>query len=408
MKVLLGVTGGIAAYKSLQLVRLLVKAGHEVQVVMTESAQQFVGVASFQALSGRPVRNALWDAEQEAGMGHIELARWADKIVVAPATANFLAKMRVGMADDLLSTLLLATDRPIWVAPAMNRLMWQHPATQENLEVLQARGVQVISPESGEQACGEVGEGRMAEPEAIFEIIRQSEGAGLGILEKSPEKASKVDKFWHQLPVLVTAGPTYEPIDPVRFIGNRSSGKMGYAIAEALAEKGADVILVSGPTALPCPEGVKRIEVKTAQEMFAVVQDFYADAELFISAAAVADYRVATPAEQKLKKQTGQETLQLQLVKNPDIVAWVAQQPDHPFVVGFAAETENVLAYARQKLEQKGLDMICANQVGEHQGFEQDENALWVITRDSAKEIPLASKREVAQGLIDEIRCYMV
>jgi len=396
MKILLGVTGGIAAYKSLQLVRLWVQAGHQVQVVMTQGAKAFIQPLSFQALSGRAVRDALFDVSQEAGMGHIELARWADVLVVAPATANCLAKFRLGLAEDLLSTLLLAFEGPIFLAPAMNRVMWQQPATQENIEILRQRGFQIIPPESGEQACGEVGEGRMAEPETI-------------VAQVMPEMSTHLIKgtkksFWSQLPVLVTAGPTYEPIDPVRFMGNRSSGKMGFAIAQALAEQGADVILVSGPTALATPAGVKRIQVKTAKEMFAVVQDFYADAEVFISAAAVADYRVAEPSKQKIKKQQNVDTLTLKLVKNPDIVAWVAQQADKPFTVGFAAETEQLLTYARQKMKQKKLDMICANQVGDQQGFEQDENALWVLTEKEVYEIPQADKLQVARALLNYIQ----
>ncbi|GAB6034918.1 bifunctional phosphopantothenoylcysteine decarboxylase/phosphopantothenate--cysteine ligase CoaBC [Galenea microaerophila] len=396
MKILLGVTGGIAAYKSLQLVRLWVKAGHEVQVVMTEGAKAFIQPLSFQTLTGQPVRDALFDETQEAGMSHIALARWADVMVIAPATANTIAKVSLGLADDLLSTLVLASERPLFLAPAMNRLMWQHPATQENIQRLKQRGVQIIPPASGEQACGEVGEGRMAEPEEVVRaVITQAD---------KPAAAHEVPKtFWHQVPVLVTAGPTHEPIDPVRFIGNRSSGKMGYAIAKVLAERGADVILISGPTGLETPPGVKTVSVKTAQEMFSAVQAFYADAEVFISAAAVADYRVAEPASHKLKKQPGQESMALQLVKNPDIVAWVAQQPDKPYTVGFAAETEDVLGHAEKKLQQKNLDMICANQVGEHLGFEQDENALWVLTPDQQYTIAQAPKEQVAQQLVEVI-----
>jgi len=396
MKILLGVTGGIAAYKSLQLVRLWVKAGHEVQVVMTEGAKAFIQPLSFQALTGQPVRDALFDETQEAGMSHIALARWADVTVIAPATANTIAKVSLGLADDLLSTLVLASDRPLFLAPAMNRLMWQHPATQENIQRLKQRGVQIIPPASGEQACGEVGEGRMAEPEEIVRAVM--------VQADKPAVAQKVPKaFWYQVPVLVTAGPTHEPIDPVRFIGNRSSGKMGYAIAKVLAERGADVVLISGPTGLETPPGVKTVSVKTAQEMLSAVQAFYADAEVFISAAAVADYRVAEPASHKLKKQPGQESMTLQLVKNPDIVAWVAQQPDKPYTVGFAAETQDVLGYAEKKLQQKNLDMICANQVGEHLGFEQDENALWVLTPDQQYAIAQAPKEQVAQKLVEVI-----
>lgn len=402
MKILLGVTGGIAAYKSLVLLRLLMKAGHEVQVVMTDGAKEFISPLSFQALSGKPVRDALFSAEQEAGMDHIALARWADLILIAPATANTLAKLRAGLADDLLSTLCLATDRPIVVAPAMNRLMWQHSATQENLDVLKSRGVKVIAPESGEQACGEVGEGRMAEPESIVQQLTT-----LMNNDETSAQPESSNRFWRYRPVLITAGPTQEPIDPVRFIGNRSSGKMGFALAQAAAEKGADVILIAGPVNLPTPNGVKRIDVKTADEMFKVVQDYYADAEVFISAAAVADYRIAQPSEQKLKKRDDKETLSLELVKNPDIVAWVAQQPDKPYVVGFAAETENVIEYAKQKLAKKGLDMICANEVGEGKAFERDDNTLSLIANAEngveVETLPTADKLTLAHQILERI-----
>jgi phosphopantothenoylcysteine decarboxylase/phosphopantothenate--cysteine ligase len=335
-------------------------------------------------------------------MDHIALARWADLILIAPATANTLAKLRAGLADDLLSTLCLATDRPIVVAPAMNRLMWQHSATQENLDVLKSRGVKVIAPESGEQACGEVGEGRMAEPESIVQQLTT-----LMNNDETSAQPESSNRFWRYRPVLITAGPTQEPIDPVRFIGNRSSGKMGFALAQAAAEKGADVILIAGPVNLPTPNGVKRIDVKTADEMFKVVQDYYADAEVFISAAAVADYRIAQPSEQKLKKRDDKETLSLELVKNPDIVAWVAQQPDKPYVVGFAAETENVIEYAKQKLAKKGLDMICANEVGEGKAFERDDNTLSLIANAEngveVETLPTADKLTLAHQILERI-----
>lgn len=392
MKVVLGVCGGIAAYKSLELVRLFVKEGHTVQVVMTEGAKQFIQPLSFQALSGHPVRDSLFDPEQEAGMGHIELARWADVIVIAPATAESLAKLRVGRADDLITTVCLATDRPILVAPAMNRLMWQNAATQENVTLLMQRGFELLSPGVGEQACGEVGEGRMPEPLEIFEaakaLVANTEKNHQAWLDLAPKMANKR--------ILISAGPTHEPIDPVRFIGNRSSGKMGYALAEVAAKLGAQVTLISGPVALPTPLNTEKISVKTALEMFEAVKTQYASQDVFISAAAVADFRVQNVASQKLKKTADTEDMSLQLVKNPDIVAWVAQQKDKPKVIGFAAETEQVLTYAKNKRAQKNLDMICANQVGDGQGFETEYNQLTLITANQQKAIPQSSKRSQA------------
>ena len=396
MKVLLGVTGGIAAYKSLELTRLLIKAGHDVQVVMTSGAKEFIQPLSFQALSGNPVRDSLFDANQEAGMGHIELARWADVIVVAPASAETLAKFRMGRADDLLTTLILATDKPIVLAPAMNRLMWGNEATQENVAILKQRGWRVLQPGSGEQACGEVGEGRMPEPIEIFEAVETVEKQ-----QKQIDQAwSDVKTFWQGKSVLITAGPTYENIDPVRFIGNRSSGKMGFAIAEVAAKAGAKVTLVAGPVQLATPPNVNRIDVRSALQMFNAVQQEYAQCQYFISAAAVADFRVAEIAHHKIKKQADSEEMTLGLVKNPDIVAWVAQQTDKPFVVGFAAETQNVIEYAKDKLVRKNLDMICANQVGENQGFETNENALTLITHDQQIVQSISSKRQQAFSLL--------
>ena len=396
MKVLLGVTGGIAAYKSLELTRLFIKAGHEVQVVMTSGAKEFIQPLSFQALSGNPVRDSLFDANQEAGMGHIELARWADVIVIAPASAETLAKFRMGRADDLLTTLILATDKPIVLAPAMNRLMWSNEATQENVAVLKQRGWMLLQPGCGEQACGEVGEGRMPEPVEIFEAVEE--------VEKQQQQTNQawldLKQFWQGKSLLITAGPTYENIDPVRFIGNRSSGKMGFSIAEAAAKAGAKVTLIAGPVQLAVSDQVKRINVRSAEQMFTEVQRHYSDADSFISAAAVADFRVADIAEQKIKKQSDAEEMTLRLVKNPDIVAWVAQQEDKPYVVGFAAETQNVIEYAKDKLQRKNLDMICANQVGETLGFEQNDNALTLITSKQELELPLASKDELAVQIL--------
>lgn len=399
MKILLGVTGGIAAYKSLELTRLCIKAGHEVQVVMTAGAKEFIQPLSFQALSGHPVRDSLFDANQEAGMGHIELARWADQIVIAPASAETLAKLRLGRADDLLTTLCLATDRPIMLAPAMNRLMWSNPATQENVELLKQRGFTLMQPDSGEQACGEVGEGRMPEPQSIFEALQELQKRHF----ENQQAWSKLKGFWKEKSLLVTAGPTYEDIDPVRFIGNRSSGKMGFAIADVAAKAGAKVTLVAGPVALATPSGVERIDVRSAQQMFEVVQTHYAQADCFVGAAAVADFRPVQSQQQKIKKRAGLEQMTLELVKNPDIIAWVAQQDNKPFVVGFAAETENVVDYARSKLKSKHLDMICANQVGENQGFERDDNSLTVISANHQTTFPNSSKFQQAMALLQEV-----
>jgi len=396
MKILIGVTGGIAAYKSLELTRLFIKAGHEVQVVMTSGAKEFIQPLSFQALSGNPVRDSLFDANQEMGMGHIELARWADQIVIAPASAETLAKLRMGRADDLLTTLVVATDKPIMLAPAMNKVMWSNAATQENVAILKQRGFEILQPASGEQACGDVGEGRMPEPKAIFDAVNQFQVQQI----ESQQAWSELSRFWKGKNLLITAGPTYENIDPVRFIGNRSSGKMGFAIAEVAAKAGAKVTLIAGPVSLASPIKTERVNVRSAQQMFEAVQQRVASADVFISAAAVADFRVAEPAEQKLKKQTGSDEMVLVLTKNPDIVAWVAQQEQKPFVVGFAAETENVLDYAKTKLRSKNLDMICANQVGENLGFEQDTNALTLISPQQEKALLSSSKTEQANHLL--------
>ncbi|BBP46915.1 coenzyme A biosynthesis bifunctional protein CoaBC [Thiosulfatimonas sediminis] len=388
MKILLAVSGGIAAYKSLELCRQFIKAGHHVQVVMSESAKQFIQPLSFQALSGHAVRDSLFDNEQEAGMGHIELARWADWIVLAPASANTLAKIRMGLADNLLSTLILATDRPVLMVPAMNRLMWQNPATQENIQILQNRGYHVLQPASGPQACGEVGAGRMPEALEIFQAWQA--------LQISPIS----QPYWQGQRLLISAGPTFEDLDPVRFLGNRSSGKMGFAIAEQAQKMGAKVTLIAGPVTLATPFNVHRIDVRSAQQMFAAVQAHYAQNAVFISAAAVADFALAQSSQHKIKKQPGQDGLTLQLVKNPDIVAWVAAQSDKPFVVGFAAETQNVLEYARAKLHAKKLDMICANQVGENLGFEREQNQLTLLSAQHEKILPTSTKSEQAQQLL--------
>jgi len=386
-KVLLGVTGGIAAYKGAELVRRLREQGAEVQVVMTKGAQHFVGVATFQALSGRSVRTDLWDASAEAAMGHIELARWADRVVIAPASADFLARLAHGMANDLLTTLCLATDAPIAVAPAMNRLMWANAATQANVATLRARGVTIIGPAEGEQACGETGAGRMVEPADILAALLPREPRTGGALAGRK--------------VLVTAGPTRERIDPVRFITNRSSGKMGYAVAEAAREAGADVVIVSGPVNVPTPAGVRRIDVETAEQMMDAVRAELAGTDIFIAAAAVSDYRPVQAAAEKIKKTS--DSLMLALSRTTDILASVAANTPRPFVVGFAAETQNVERNALLKLEGKRLDMIAANQVGDGLAFDCDDNALTVYWPNGKRELPRASKRDVAAGLVDVI-----
>jgi phosphopantothenoylcysteine decarboxylase/phosphopantothenate--cysteine ligase len=387
LKVLLGVTGGIAAYKSAELVRRLREQGAEVQVVMTEAAQHFVGVATFQALSGRPVRTDLWDSAAEAAMGHIELARWADRVVVAPASADFLARLAHGMANDLLTTLCLATDAPISVAPAMNRLMWANAATQANVATLRSRGVTILGPAAGEQACGETGAGRMVEPAEILAAL----------LPREPLKGGALSGR----KVLVTAGPTRERIDPVRFITNRSSGKMGYAVAEAARDAGAEVVIVSGPVNVPTPAGVRRIDVETAEQMMDAVRAELAGTDIFIAAAAVSDYRPVQAAAEKIKKTS--DSLMLALSRTTDILATVAANTPRPFVVGFAAETQNVERNALIKLEGKRLDMIAANQVGDRLAFDCDDNALSVYWPGGKRELARASKRDVAAGLVNVI-----
>ncbi len=381
--ILLGVSGGIAAYKACDLARQLVKAGCSVQVVMTESATQFVTPLSFQALTGAPARVALFDAAHEAAMGHIELARWPDAIVIAPASANTLARIAHGFAGDLLSTLALATDKPIFVAPAMNRLMWANPATQANMAALAARGVHVLGPGAGEQACGEVGEGRMWEPQQIAEAV-------LAALRPAPQLLAGVR-------AVVTAGPTREPLDPVRFITNRSSGKQGYAVAAALKALGAEVCLLSGPTNLPCPAGVQRKEIETAAELLAASLDAARTADLFVAAAAVADYRAATVASEKIKKSDAELTMSF--AKNPDILMELRAAYPKLFMVGFAAETQALAEHARGKLQRKGLQMIAANWVGNGRAFDAEDNALSVFTATAQQEIPHGPKTEVARAL---------
>lgn len=395
-KWLLGITGGIAAYKTPELVRLLKKQGKELRVVLSSGAKSFVTPMSLQAVSGHPVYSELLDCDFEAAMGHIELARWADAILIAPLSANRLAALALGMADDLLTTLCLATKAPIWVAPAMNQAMWHHPATQHNIALLQSRGIQILGPDWGEQACGDVGLGRMLQPEEIVSTILQAPSM---LATSSP---------LNNLSMMITAGPTREPIDPVRYISNRSSGKMGYALAEAACRLGAKVTLISGPVALPTPQGVTRIDVTTAQEMLNAVMAHYQHHPIFISAAAVCDFRVENIAPQKIKKTAQQNSLDLQFIANPDIVKTIASLTDKPFCVGFAAETEKGDVYAKQKLQDKGLDLIAMNDVSQKEiGFDAACNALTVFSHQNTYSIEKAPKSIVAFELLKIIgECY--
>jgi phosphopantothenoylcysteine decarboxylase / phosphopantothenate---cysteine ligase len=386
-RILLGVSGGIAAYKSCELVRRLRDLDAQVRVVMTERATHFVSPTTFQALSGQTVRVSLWDEQAEAAMGHIELARWAERILIAPASADLLARLAHGLADDLLTTLCLASAAPLYLAPAMNQQMWAHPAVQANIETLRQRGAHLLGPAAGEQACGDIGSGRMLEPHELREALVASFGGG-----------SLAD-----LNVLVSAGPTYEDIDPVRFIGNRSSGRMGFAIAQAAAQAGARVTLVAGPVSLATPVGIaQRIDVRSAAQMHAAVIDAATQADIYIGAAAVGDYRPQEISTHKLKKHDG-AGLSLQLSENQDILASLSAKTVHPFLVGFAAETHDVASYAQDKLRRKGLDMIAANQVGGGLGFEAADNALTLYWADGALELPRASKPELAQQLIAQV-----
>jgi phosphopantothenoylcysteine decarboxylase/phosphopantothenate--cysteine ligase len=385
--VLLGVSGGIAAYKAAELVRRLRDAGAQVRVVLTENAARFVTALTFQALSGHPVRTSLWDESAEAAMGHIELARWADQIVIAPASADLLARLAHGQADDLLTTVCLATAAPVSVAPAMNQQMWAHAATQANVALLRSRGVNVLGPASGGQACGEFGAGRLLEADEIVALLQ----------------GRRASRELAGARVLVSAGPTYEDIDPVRFIGNRSSGRMGFAIAEAAARAGAEVVLVAGPVALATPSGVERIDVRSARQMHDAVLARAQSVDVFIAAAAVGDFRPRDVAVHKLKKASRDSGLELSLVQNPDILAEVAALEPRPFVVGFAAETEQVEAHARAKLERKRLDLIAANEVGAGLGFESADNALLLLWPDGREVLERTGKAELARALVSRI-----
>ena len=389
MNIVLGISGGIAAYKTPELVRRLRERGADVQIVMTASAEEFVTRTSLQAVSGRPIRSNLWDKEAEASMSHIELARWADVVLIAPATAEIMARLAGGGAPDLLTTLCLATEAPIAIAPAMNRVMWANPAVQANRRTLEERGVRILGPDHGSQACGETGAGRMLEPDVIADAVSGPDIAGstAGILSGKT--------------VLVTAGPTREPIDPVRYITNRSSGKMGYAIAAAAHALGARVILVSGPVSLPDPRGAEVVRVETAADMHAATHERIADADIFIAAAAVSDYRPARMSAQKIKKT--KDTMTLELVRSPDILASVTALDDVPFTVGFAAETENVREYALGKLANKKLDMIVANRVGADRGFDRDDNTAEILWDGGTRAFDTMPKTELAAGLMDVI-----
>ena len=389
--ILIGITGGIAAYKAAELTRLFKGVGAEVRVVLTDAGAEFITPLTLQALSGNPVHQSLLDPEAEQGMGHIELARWADLIIVAPATADFMARFAGGMANDLLTTLCLATDAPIALAPAMNQAMWRDPRTQQNLETLLSQGVNIFGPGSGEQACGDTGPGRMIEPTDILASCANLIANG-PLNEKS---------------VVITAGPTREAIDPVRFISNHSSGKMGFELATAAAKAGANVTLVAGPVSLPTPKGVKRIDVESAEQMLEAALVASEQADIFIGAAAVADYRPQLVAEQKIKK-GAEEVMEILLTKNPDIIATIAAQPKRPLMIGFAAETENLVEYARSKLVRKGLDLVIANDVSQTDiGFNADQNEVILVGPNGELPLPKAGKSELAEQLISHISQLM-
>ncbi len=385
--ILLGISGGIAAYKSAELTRLLTQAGAEVSVCMTAGAQAFITPLTLQALSTNPVQTTLLNPEAEAGMGHIELARWADHILIAPATADLIAKLTAGLADDLLSTLCLASTAPLSLAPAMNQQMWQHPATQANINTLTQRGTLIWGPAQGAQACGDVGPGRMQEPAALLQQLQHY--------------------YQHPLPlsgtrILITAGPTREAIDPVRFLTNRSSGKMGYAIAAAAAAMGATVTLISGPVALAQPIGVTRISVESAADMLVATREQAANHTILIATAAVADYTPAQTATQKIKKSG--EKLNIALERTVDILATITREQKQLFSVGFAAETQNLLAYAKGKLARKGVHMIAANSVADGKAFDRDSNALEVVWQEGSQSFPEMDKHQLAKELMQLIQ----
>lgn len=385
--ILLGVTGSIAAYKSPEIVRNLRSEGFSVRVVLSESAKEFVTETTLQAVSSYPVRSSLWDAEAEAAMSHIELARWADCILIAPATANFLSQLSYGSANDLLTTLCLATRSKIFVSPAMNSVMWENKAVQENKATLVSRGINIIEPDYGDQACGEVGVGRMPNPDVIAGIIKENFSENSSLLQGKR--------------VLITAGPTREPIDPIRFISNRSSGKMGYALASAFNAAGCNVRIISGPSSLPFPDGCDVVKIETAQEMYHEVHKSLKGIDIFVSAAAVSDYTSEKVDEQKIKK--NDEKMSLRLIKSPDILSTVTSLRSHPFCVGFAAETDNIEVYAKEKLIKKELDMIIANKVGSNLGFDSDENSVLVLWNGGSKRYKKQLKISLAKQLVQLI-----
>lgn len=389
-QILIGISGGIAAYKTAELVRTLKKKGAEVRVCMTKAACEFITPLTLQALSGNPVHTDLLDPQAEAAMGHIELARWADLILIAPATADLMAKLAHGMANDLLTTVCLATESPIHLAPAMNRVMWANPATQANAETLKQRGFFLHGPAVGDQACGETGAGRMLEALELADLVENtlSDSVLNSILKKPLENKH----------VLITAGPTREAIDPVRFISNRSSGKMGYAIAKAARDLGAKVTLISGPVALDAPQGVERILVESAKQMHQHTLQQAQSADIFIATAAVSDYSPKKSADQKIKKT--KKTMHLELEFNPDILFDTSHQYPDLFTVGFAAETENLIQHAEDKLKRKKLDMVIANTVGENKGFEQDTNQVEIIWKDGQLSLPEQSKQTLATEIM--------
>lgn len=390
-KIILGITGGIAAYKSAELTRRLKEQGADVRVVMTPSAKEFITPLTFQALSGNPVSDSLLDRDAEAAMGHIELARWADLILIAPASADFLARLSHGFANDLLSTLCLATSAPIAVAPAMNQLMWQNKATRANCHTLKQRGILLLGPNSGDQACGETGLGRMMEPDQLV-------SATIPLLKSNDLQTGPL----HGKKVVITAGPTREALDPIRFISNHSSGKMGFALARAAIAAGAQTIIIAGPVHQETPDGAERINTVTAKGMYQASLEHAPDADIFIATAAVADYRPLQRADQKIKKSA--EQISIELTRNPDIIAAVAALSEKPFTVGFAAETNDLISYAKGKLQNKKLDLIVANDVARSDiGFNSDQNAVTVISADKHQNLTQANKDQIAEQLIEII-----
>jgi phosphopantothenoylcysteine decarboxylase/phosphopantothenate--cysteine ligase len=389
-RIILGITGGISAYKSPDLVRRLRERGAEVQVVMTQSGEKMISPTVFQAVSGRAVRGDLWDEQAEDAMGHIELARWADVILVAPATANIMSQLATGTATGLLTTLCLASEAPLVLAPAMNQAMWKNPATQDNLAILRGRGVRFIGPAEGEQACGDVGPGRMTEPDDIAHQLFA--GSDIGVSGAIAGRLAGVD-------VLISAGPTREPIDPVRYISNRSSGKMGFAVAQAAVDAGARVTLVAGPVHLATPAGIERIDVETAAEMREAIVGRAESTDIYIGAAAISDYRPEVYQQQKIKKKA--DTMRLEMIKSRDVLAEVAQLQPRPFSVGFAAETEKLEEYARAKLVDKNLDVIVGNLVCNNLCFDQDENSVLILWQGGSEEIERMPKTQLAERIID-------